>query len=431
MAMEFPSDPLMLQHNNGSAYQFMAGESFLVAPVYEDSVVRDGIYLPAGLWYDYWTGTEYTGPMTLDNYSAPLDILPIFVKAGAIVPMWPDMLFFDEKPHDPITLDIYPAGDTSFDMYEDDGVTRQAIDGGTAFAKTLISVTSPPPPGPGMRSGKNPTGGPINVTVAPAVGTYTGMPKTRGWMLQVHYDKRAAPKDVFLGDQVLPRFQSKPAMNYAEAGWFMQPDQPEVGSAAQRGTVFVKIPEQQASAGFTVSLSSGPVYPQLCLIACDTILHHQVLPQKFTYIPTSGNIVHTASGMCLAETTTDDAGSHTPEVAFETCSTNKKADNQKWVYGKDTMNFVSGTTGRCMDQDRSDMHVEMYGCGKKQTNQQWILTPNNTQHIQAAGPVDLCMSPCPADDSARRSAGAGHTPADREAMRRRYKEMYARDLPAH
>ena len=127
MALEFQNDANTFPNNTGTAYQFMAGEFFLVAPVYEDAVVRSGIYLPEGVWYDYWTGTMYSGPSTLDNYSAPLHVLPLFVKSGAIIPMWPDsMLYFNEKRLDPLTLDIYPNGTTQFELYEDDGVTRQA-----------------------------------------------------------------------------------------------------------------------------------------------------------------------------------------------------------------------------------------------------------------------------------------------------------------
>jgi alpha-glucosidase (family GH31 glycosyl hydrolase) len=70
--------------------QYMSGEWLLAAPVYEDAVTRDGIYLPAGEWWDYWDGTVSQGPQTVDGYAAPLDKLPLFVREGAIIPMWPD-----------------------------------------------------------------------------------------------------------------------------------------------------------------------------------------------------------------------------------------------------------------------------------------------------------------------------------------------------
>ena len=85
--------------------------------VYRNATTRDGISLPAGDWLDYWDDTVYTGPMTLDDYPAPLDKLPLFVRAGAIIPQWPPMLYYNEKRHDPMTLDLYPSGNTSFDLY--------------------------------------------------------------------------------------------------------------------------------------------------------------------------------------------------------------------------------------------------------------------------------------------------------------------------
>ena len=69
--------------------QFMTGSALLVAPVYENTTTRDGIYLPAGEWFDYWSGETMDGNTTIDGYSAPLEILPVFVKAGSIIPMWP------------------------------------------------------------------------------------------------------------------------------------------------------------------------------------------------------------------------------------------------------------------------------------------------------------------------------------------------------
>ena len=112
-----------------------------MAPVYEDSPIRNDIYLPAGKWIDYWDGREFNGSTTLNSYDAPLDKLPLFVKAGAIIPMYPEMLYDGQKPADPLTLDLYPYGASSFSLYEDDGNT-QAYRAG-ASARTLIEMTAP------------------------------------------------------------------------------------------------------------------------------------------------------------------------------------------------------------------------------------------------------------------------------------------------
>jgi len=74
------------------------------------------VYLPAGGWYDFWTGARYEGPggVTLD---APLDRLPLLVRAGAIVPMGP-IIQHTGLPQAEITLLIYPLGASRFEMYE-------------------------------------------------------------------------------------------------------------------------------------------------------------------------------------------------------------------------------------------------------------------------------------------------------------------------
>ena len=67
-------------------------------------------YLPAGTWIDYWNGVRYEGPTTLDGYSAPLERLPVFVKAGSIVPMWPEgTLSWQTRDTAELDLDVYPG----------------------------------------------------------------------------------------------------------------------------------------------------------------------------------------------------------------------------------------------------------------------------------------------------------------------------------
>jgi len=68
-------------------YQFLYGPSILVAPIYEKSDVRNGIYLPQGTWYDYFTGQAYRGGQVLNAFDAPQWKLPVFVREGAIIPM--------------------------------------------------------------------------------------------------------------------------------------------------------------------------------------------------------------------------------------------------------------------------------------------------------------------------------------------------------
>ncbi|MCE0448256.1 hypothetical protein LT493_44720 [Streptomyces tricolor] len=106
--LEYPDDPGTLGAQ--AKYEFLSGPDFLVAPVYEDADTRDGIYLPKGTWTDYWTGRTYQGPTTVNGYHAPLDTLPLFVREGAIVPMWPEgTTSWQTRDRHELDWDLYPA----------------------------------------------------------------------------------------------------------------------------------------------------------------------------------------------------------------------------------------------------------------------------------------------------------------------------------
>src|SRR5439155_12251703 len=77
------------------------------------------VYLPVGDWYDWWTDELLSGPVHLLAY-APLEHMPLYVRAGAIIPSGPDLRYADEHPLNPLTLDLYP-GNGALTLYEDDG----------------------------------------------------------------------------------------------------------------------------------------------------------------------------------------------------------------------------------------------------------------------------------------------------------------------
>lgn len=79
LVLDYPNDPNTW--GDAAKYEFLSGDDFLIAPVYDGSQTRSGIYLPKGTWVDYWSGRTYQGPTTIDNYQAPLDTLPLFVKS--------------------------------------------------------------------------------------------------------------------------------------------------------------------------------------------------------------------------------------------------------------------------------------------------------------------------------------------------------------
>jgi alpha-D-xyloside xylohydrolase len=79
------------------------------------------VYLPGkGDWYDFWTGQRTTGSQTI-SVETPLDRIPLYVRAGSILPMGPEIQYVGEKPADPIELRVYRGADGAFTLYEDEG----------------------------------------------------------------------------------------------------------------------------------------------------------------------------------------------------------------------------------------------------------------------------------------------------------------------
>jgi alpha-glucosidase len=274
MVLEYPDDPVTWSKR--TQYQFMSGESLLVAPVYEDSPVRNDIYLPAGKWIDYWNGQEYFGPTVLNSFETPLEKLPVFVKAGAIIPMYPEMLYDREKPKDPLTFDVYPSGKSSFTLYEDDGLTQDYRAG--MYTRTLVEVDAPkiidapvPPaaaaaaapasatavavattaatakPAPAKKTATTAaSAGPqIVVKVGPAKGKYRDMPAARSYIVDVHLPVR--PAGVKLNDKALPGLAKKEEFDKVAEGWFFD-------ARDRRGVLHVKTKSLPLASGFTVRI---------------------------------------------------------------------------------------------------------------------------------------------------------------------------------
>lgn len=104
--------------------QYMLGGEILVAPIYSVKGERS-IYLPKGIWLDYWTKEAYDGPTTL-HYQAPLDVTPIFIREDSIIPLAPEISYVTEQPFNEITLDIYLYSEAFFTLYDNDQITIHA-----------------------------------------------------------------------------------------------------------------------------------------------------------------------------------------------------------------------------------------------------------------------------------------------------------------
>jgi alpha-D-xyloside xylohydrolase len=116
LPFDFKNDPKVYSITD----QFMFGHEFLVCPVTEAGATSRSVYLPEGCrWFDFWTGKMYNGGQEI-TADAPIEKIPLFVKAGSIIPMGPVMQYGTEKTADPVELRIYPGADATFTIYEDE-----------------------------------------------------------------------------------------------------------------------------------------------------------------------------------------------------------------------------------------------------------------------------------------------------------------------
>jgi alpha-glucosidase/alpha-D-xyloside xylohydrolase len=102
--------------------QYLWGRDILVAPVVEKGATRRQVYLPRGTWFDFWTNERLIGPQEV-NREVDLETMPIFVRAGAVIPMGPVRQYVDEPTTEPTALVVYPGADGAASIYEDDGKT--------------------------------------------------------------------------------------------------------------------------------------------------------------------------------------------------------------------------------------------------------------------------------------------------------------------
>ncbi len=116
LVMDFQSDTNVLNLKD----EYMFGPAILVCPVTQSNVATRAVYLPAGTtWYDFWTGNSTSGGQTVEA-AAPIEIMPLFVRAGSIIPYGPKIEYAMEAS-DPIELRVYRGADGRFSLYEDEG----------------------------------------------------------------------------------------------------------------------------------------------------------------------------------------------------------------------------------------------------------------------------------------------------------------------
>ena len=215
-------------------YQYMYGPYFLIAPIYQETAmdaqgndIRNNIYLPKGTWYDWFTGEKYEGGRVINNFDTPLWKLPVFVKAGAIIPMTAPNNNVKDMDKALRIYEIYPGGTTSFTEYDDDGVTEMYRAG--QFTTTLIEQ-------------KCDAKGNVTVTINPTMGNFNGFVKEKTTIFKVNTS--AQPKKVAAkvgGKSVkLAKANSIEEFWGGENVWFYDA-QPNLNRFATKGSEFEKV----------------------------------------------------------------------------------------------------------------------------------------------------------------------------------------------
>jgi alpha-glucosidase len=214
LLLDYPDDPSAVSQDS----EFLFGDDLLVAPVIKGGETARDVYLPRGVWYDFWTTRRYTGPSDM-MVDAPLDHIPIFVRGGAIVPTQQVVEYTDQAPINPLTFEIYPDGSSSRDYYEDDGLSFDYRRGVSLEQRLSASVNDHD----------------ISITVSARQGTYH--PPARSLVMKVHAQKEK-PQSVEIDGKTLAPLQSSAALDSTQDGWAYD---------GVNEVVWIKIPDQGAA----------------------------------------------------------------------------------------------------------------------------------------------------------------------------------------
>jgi alpha-glucosidase/alpha-D-xyloside xylohydrolase len=128
--MDFPNDPQVTDLRD----EYMFGPAFLVAPITEQGATSRRVYLPAGCdWFNFWTNEKLRGGQTI-SVQAPIDTIPLFVRAGSILPLGSEVLS-TQQTQKIASVRVYPGADADFTLFSDDGTSYDYEHGGGAISK--------------------------------------------------------------------------------------------------------------------------------------------------------------------------------------------------------------------------------------------------------------------------------------------------------
>lgn len=241
MFLDYPSD---FTHSAATKYQYMYGPSMLVAPIYQPTQadaqgndIRNGIYLPEGQWIDYFTGDVYEGGRILNNFDAPIWKLPLFVKAGAIVPMnRPNNNIYEVNTAERI-FDIWPAGHSEFTLYDDDGNTEAYLRGEHATTKVTSELDAK---------------GNLAITICPTEGNYDGMVKEKTTLVRINTTARPKSVRAIIGKKKVTLTEGEGANTWRYV------ERPQLNQFSTQGTDMAKV-EVTKNPVIEVNLAKGDI----------------------------------------------------------------------------------------------------------------------------------------------------------------------------
>lgn len=241
MFLDYPSD---FTHSTATKYQYMYGPSMLVAPIYQPTQadaqgndIRNGIYLPEGQWIDYFTGDVYEGGRILNNFDAPIWKLPLFVKAGAIVPMnRPNNNIYEVNTAERI-FDIWPAGHSEFTLYDDDGNTEAYLRGEHATTKVTSELDAK---------------GNLAITICPTEGNYDGMVKEKSTLVRINTTARPKSVRAIIGKKKVTLTEGEGANTWRYV------ERPQLNQFSTQGTDMAKV-EITKNPVIEVNLAKGDI----------------------------------------------------------------------------------------------------------------------------------------------------------------------------
>ncbi|SPE33180.1 Alpha-glucosidase [Acidobacteriia bacterium SbA2] len=211
LMLEYPDDWEAVDRND----EYFFGDDLLVAPVTKDDDISRQVYLPRGVWIDFWNDHRYTGPTTFVA-AAPTERIPLFVRGGAIIPSQQEVQYTGQAPIDPLTFDVYPNGTSSRPYYEDDGISFDYQHG--VYLRLHVTAT---------QTAQN-----IALEISAREGSYT--PPKRSLEIKIHR-QTTEPRHVTAAGAKLAKQASPLALQGSGEGWAWDED---------AGVVWIRVPDR-------------------------------------------------------------------------------------------------------------------------------------------------------------------------------------------